>query len=96
MKLVFTGPLTTPTLTNSTSGVSVTLGMTLAGAYTVTLDCVNFTAIDSASASQLQYVTHAGSRLWMGLASGTSSLTLTTQNGTDSGTVQLQYQIPFV
>jgi hypothetical protein len=91
----FTGPLTSPVLT-SDAGLSVSLDLFLPAAYTVTLDLLNFTATDSLGANQVAAVSHSGSRMWMALPSGDSTLMLTSGSGTDSGSVLLSWQDPYL
>lgn len=95
------GPLTNPTLTNSTAGVSVTYNATIPGGQFLTLDIVNFTAVDSNGVNQIGSVTHAGARMWMGLlgagvGTGRNTLKLTSTNGSDTGNCVLQWTPPYI
>ncbi len=88
------GPLTNPVLTNSTAGVSVTYNAVIASGHYVTLDILNYTAVDDAAVNQVQYVGHAGSRMWSCLLPGANTMALTADSG--SGTAVLQWQPPYL
>jgi hypothetical protein len=98
MQVTFTGPLTNPTLTNLTAGVSVTYTGTIASGTpaAVTLDCVNFLATTGAGANVISAVSHAGARRWNGLLSGANSCKLTSTNGGDTGTCTLTWTPPYL
>jgi hypothetical protein len=91
--LEMNGPLTNPTLTLSdpTPDIFVTLGVTVAGADKVTLDCDMYTAIrTSDSANLIGSVTHSGSRNWMYVRPGTNTMLLTGSSG--SGNCSVKYR----
>lgn len=90
------GPLTSPTLTNSTTGVAVTYGANIASGHFVTLDVLNYTALSDASANNVQFVGHAGSRMWMCLVPGANTLALTSLSGGDTGTCLLTWNPPYL
>jgi hypothetical protein len=90
------GPLTNPTLTNSTTGVSVTYGATIASGHYVLVDTVGFSALTDAAANVIAQISHAGARRWMVLASGSNSLKLTSTNGGDTGTAALVWTPPYL
>ncbi len=105
MTVQFVGPLTTPTLTNTsaTPPVAVTLNTTVAAGETVTLDCHAFTAASTvplltisgvANYNRIAYVTHSGARQWMGLRRGDNQLRLNAAAG--SGHVVVTFQPPYV
>lgn len=87
-----TGPLTNPTLTNSTTGVSVTVSYTITAGRYCTLDIPNYTAYDDLGGNHLGVVSHAGARPWMILAEGNNSLKLTSTNVADSGSATVTYR----
>lgn len=90
------GPLTNPTVTNSTNGVSVSISTTIATGHNITLDVLSYTAYDDAGASHLGQVTHAGARPWMLLARGLNTLKLTSTNGADTGACVVTWQPPYL
>lgn len=90
------GPLTSPTLTNLTTGVSVTVGYTITAGHFCTLDVMSYTAVDDTGTSHLGVVSHAGARPWMILAEGNNSLKLTSVNGGDTGTASLTWSPPYL
>jgi hypothetical protein len=90
------GPLTSPVLTNSTLGISVTLAMTIASGHYVILDFLNYTAVDDGGNSQISLVSHAGARQWMVLGAGNNTLDLTSSNVADTGTCLLTWNPGYV
>lgn len=100
-KITLTGPLTNPTLTNTTAGVSCTLNATIPSGTVVTLDVLAYTAIDqSGNATWLGNMSHKGARPWMVLVPvslpsntlGAQTMTLTTTSGSDTGSASLSWQ----
>jgi hypothetical protein len=63
------------TVTNTTAGVGFTLSS--GPSFPVTVDVLNLTVIDSGGANRAANLTHAGSRLWMGLLPGANTITNT-------------------
>lgn len=103
MLVKFNGPLTNPTLTNTTAGVSVTYSGTISSGTSnaVTLDCVNFTATTGGGSNVIGNVSHSGARVWMGLLGaasngGLQSMKLTSTNGGDTGTCTLTWTPPYL
>jgi hypothetical protein len=90
------GPLTSPKLTNSTAGVSVTASYTIAAGHSCLLDVLNYTAVDDASASHIGVVSHTGARPWMILLPGTNVMQLTSANGGDTGSALLTWSPPYL
>lgn len=86
------GPLTNPTVTNSTNGVSVTVAYTIGGGQSCTLDVLAYTALDQGNASHLGVVSHAGARPWMVLWPDINVLRLTSTNGGDTGHAVVTWQ----
>lgn len=86
------GPLTNPTVTNLTTGVSVTVGYTIASGHFCTLDVLGYTALDDTGASHLGVVSHSGARPWMVLGEGNNSVKLTSTSGADTGNAVLTWQ----
>ncbi len=91
-----TGPLTNPTLTNQTAGVSVTVGYTIASGHYCTLDILNYTAYDDLGGNHLGVVSHSGARPWMILGEGNNSLKLTSTNVADTGTATVTHSPPYL
>lgn len=94
--LTFNGPLTNPTLTNTSLGISVSLGTTVAAGHNVTLDTVAYTATTDTGAREDYLVTHSGSRMWMTLDNGSNTLRLTSTNGGDTGNCVLTWKPPYL
>lgn len=99
--LQLNGPLTVPTVTNSTAGVSVTYFATVPSGVSVTLDLISFLATDTLGNNQVANVAHAGARAWFvllgsGDGSPVNTCTLTTINGSDSGNAVLTYSPPYL
>lgn len=81
----FTVTCTAPTtVTNTTAGVSFTIGS--GPAFPVTVDVLNMTVTDSGSVNRAANITHIGSRLWMGLLPGANVITNTGGTSTFSFT----------
>ena len=91
--LSFAGPLSNPTLTNSTltPDVWVKAGTDLADGDSLTLD-VQATSISRASdsANLIGSLTHSGARPWFALGRGANTVTLSADGG--AGTAVLTYQ----
>lgn len=85
----FTITCTAPTtVTNTTAGVSFTIGS--GPAFPVTVDILNMTVTDSGSVNRAANITHIGSRLWMGLLPGTNAITNT------GGTSTFSFNPPYL
>jgi hypothetical protein len=102
-KITLAGPLTNPTLTNQTAGVSFTVNTTIPSGVTLVLDVLCYTAIPTPLGGMppvLGSISHKGARPWMILLPATSAnptgaqtLVLTTTNSSDTGAVtSLVYQ----
>jgi hypothetical protein len=91
--LSFAGPLSNPTLTNSTLApeVWVKAGTDLADGDSLTLD-VTATSVFRASdsANLIGSLTHSGARSWFALGRGANTVTLSADGG--AGTAVLTYQ----
>ena len=68
------------TVTNVTAGCSFTVAS--GPFFPVTVDILNQTVIDAGSANQVRYFSHAGSRLWMALVSGSNAITVSAGTAT--------------
>lgn len=90
------GPLTSPKLTNSTAGVSVSVSYTIPTGHYCILDVMNYFATDDAGISHLGVVSHTGARPWMILLPGSNSLNLTSTNGSDTGSATLTWSPPYL
>lgn len=95
MVIRFNGPLTNPTLTNTSADpdVWVKFGGTLGGGEWVDLDTEEFTAIKSDGSNVIGAISHSGSPSWLQLLPGTNTLDLTADSG--SGTVGLTLRPPY-
>jgi hypothetical protein len=101
--IALAGPLTAPTLTNQTAGVSVTYGANVAPGEVVTLDILAFSAVSSLGPNVVSLVSHAGSRFWFCLVPsatpgqpGLNTLQLATLSGADSGFATLTWNDCYV
>lgn len=96
MVITFTGPLTFPRLTNTTTGVSVRLNRSIDAGVSVELDTDLFTAVDSAENNLIASVFQYGSDWWMELLPGENELTLENSNGgsVGAGSVTVTYRPP--
>jgi len=89
--ITLTGPLTAPTITNTTNGVAVQYNANLAGAgNVVVIDCGLFTTTPAAAIGS---IIHTGSPSFMVLEPGDNDLTLT---GGGGGTVKFDFYAPFL
>jgi hypothetical protein len=91
--LDFAGPLSNPTVTNSTLApeVWVKAGTDLAAGDGLTLD-VRATSVlrDSDGANLIGAVTHSGARAWLPLGRGANTVTLSTDSGAGSAVLTFQ------
>ena len=105
ISVVLHGPLTNPTLTNSTPDPDVWVKYlgSLDTGKTLTLNIEAFTAIASAppdiaipeySLNRGGYISHGGAHNWMGLVRGTNTLTLTADSG--AGHAVVRFQPPYL
>lgn len=94
--LTLNGPLTVPTLTNPTAGVSLTYGASIPSGVSVSIDLLRFLATDSLGANQVAQIRHAGSRFWFLLLSGVNSLALSSLSSADSGNGSLVFAPPYL
>lgn len=84
----FIGTLTTPTITNNTTGEALSLNLSLAdSAHWVEIDTFNRTVIDQSGNNQRQYV----SGTFPTVPIGTSTFTLGNANNSDGGKVSLTF-----
>jgi hypothetical protein len=90
------GPLTVPTLTNSTLGVALTYNGTIASGHSVTFDVLRFTAVTDTGANVVSSVVHSGARMWMAVGNGANSLLLSSTNGSDTGNAVLAFNDCYV
>ena len=92
MTIRLNGPLTNPTLRNTTPNpdIDVTYTGVLTAGQWVDLDVENFTAKNQAGVSVIGAISHTGARHWMELDKGNNTMTLTASAGTGSADVKLQ------
>lgn len=89
------GPLTNPSIINTTNGVSFTLNTVIASGDAVTVDIGSFTAVRQSDSFNLTGgVTHSGARRWMSYAPGGNSITLIATSG--SGSAFISFEPPYV
>ncbi len=95
MTLTFNGPMTNPTLTNSTLGITLAMGVVISGGDSVVVDCDNYTVTrTSDSANLIGVMSHLGSRNWFVLQRGSNALGLALSAG--SGAVTVAYRPPYL
>ena len=95
--VTFTGPLTNPQLTNSSTSpaVWVKYGGSIGAGDSVVLSVRDFSAtLTSTGGNVVGNVTHSGARQWFGLPVGSSTVTLSASGG--SGSASLTYQVPYI
>lgn len=76
------------TVTNTTAGVSFTLGS--GPTYPATVDILNGTVTDNAGANWVGALTHAGARAWMVLLPGSNTISVS------SGTATFKWMPPYI
>jgi hypothetical protein len=77
------------TVTNVTAGVSVTYNGPITNSP-VTLDILNYTAVDSAANNVIGNVSHSGARMWMCLVPGANVITVS------AGTATFTWNPPYI
>jgi len=92
--ITLNGPLTNPTLTNVTAGVTVTSTAVIAAGHSLVLNVLAYTAVTDAGVNQLGSISHSGARPWMVLIPGAQTLTLSASSG--SGNAVISYQPGFL
>jgi len=94
--LTFHGPLFYPILSNTTNSTSLTLNTLIASGDSITVDVGNYLATHSNGSDMRGVVQHSASRRWMTLNTGSNVLNLSSSLNTDSGTVSVSFQPPYV
>jgi hypothetical protein len=98
MTIVFAGPLTNPRLTNTTvsPNIYVQFNNTIPSGMGITIDCKALTAVDGINYRTAE-VGHGGSMLWMVLAAGANTLTLTNSagGGVGAGSATVTFAPPY-
>ncbi|WP_425005739.1 phage distal tail protein [Mycolicibacterium sp. S3B2] len=91
--ITLTGPLTTPVLTNTTTGTYLQLDYTIAMGDEVIIDMIGHTiTLDGASLIS----TKTAVSEWWGLEPGNNSVTLTTSSSSDEGSMTVAYNVPYI
>lgn len=94
--ITFNGPLFYPILTNTTNSASLTLNTMLNLGEHITVDIANYTALHSNGSDMRGVVQHSAARRWMSVSPGANAFTLSSSMNTDSGTVNISFQPPYV
>ena len=94
--LTFHGPLFYPILTNTTNLASITINTLIALGDSITVDVANYQATHSNGSDMRGVVQHSASRRWMTFNTGANVLNLSSSLSTDSGTVGVSFQPPYV
>jgi len=68
------------TVTNTTAGVSFTVGS--GPSFPVTVHCLSYTVADNSGVNQIGKFSHQGSRLWMALLPGANAITVSAGTAT--------------
>ena len=76
------------TVNNLSGGVSFTISS--GPTFPVTVDVLNGTVVDNLGVNRIANFTHAGSRLWMGLITGSNTIT------NSAGTATFTFNPPYV
>jgi hypothetical protein len=88
--ITLNGPLTAPTLTNVTAGVSFSTTAVIAAGHSLVLNVLAYTATTDAGVNQLGTVSHSGARPWMVLIPGVNTFTLGSSSGAGNAVVSYQ------
>lgn len=92
--ITLTGPLSHPTITNTTNGAAVQYDDTLAtSGDIVVLDCDKLTAVLGGSTNVIDKVIHTGAPQFMTLAAGNNAMSVTDGTHT-TGTIQFDFYAP--
>lgn len=94
--ITFNGPLFYPILTNSTNSAYLSLNTMIASGKSITVDIGNYTALSSDGADMRGVVQHSANRRWMIVNPGTNVFNLSSSLSTDTGTVNMSFQPPYV
>lgn len=88
MQITFNGARNNMRITNTSRGIYVNVGQSVAAAATIVVNPEAWTAVRSNdSANLVPAVTYFGHTNWMSLAPGTQNLTLSSTSGTASATI---------
>jgi hypothetical protein len=94
--ITFTGPLSHPTITNTTTGATLEYNAALAaGSNIITVNCANLTAVDETAASVLNKIIHTGDPAFMVWAAGTNHCHVTDGTAT-TGKVKAAFYPPYL
>lgn len=92
--LSFAGPISNPTLTNITTGISVTCNVSVAGGDTLTIDCGAWTAVLASGPNCIGSIVHSGAFAFMEFAPGPNSMAVTAT--TPGGVLTVTFQPPYL
>jgi hypothetical protein len=76
------------TVSNVSQGISFTVSS--GPSFPVTVHCLTYSVVDNAGANQAQAFSHQGSRLWMALANGANTITVS------AGTATFQWNDAYI
>jgi hypothetical protein len=91
--ITLTGPLTTPVVTNATTGVYLQLSYTIATGDEVIIDMYNHT-ITLDGGSLISTKTSASD--WWSIATGNNTISLTTTSSGDTGSMVVAFNTPYI
>jgi hypothetical protein len=98
-KIVLTGPLSSPEITNVTNGVKVKYNAAITAGHYVTIDVDavtgEYTAVDDLAVNVIGNVSHEGDTAFFVLDSGDNSISVTDGTAT-TGTVKIEFYAPFL
>jgi hypothetical protein len=91
--ITLTAPLSSPTITNTTNGISVQYNAALATG-SVVIDCSAMTAVLNGSTNVIGSIIHTGDPCFMTLEAGANAMSVTDGTHT-TGTVQFTFYAPY-
>lgn len=98
-KVVLTGPLSSPMITNTTNGISLQYNGVISAGHNVTIDIDpdtdEFTAVTDLAVNVIGNIEHSGSAALMVLDAGDNDLSVTDGTHT-TGTVKIEFYAPYL
>lgn len=95
--MIFTGPLLYPRLTNNTNSAYIQLNTLINAGDTLSVDIGNYAVTRGSDGADMRgIVQHSASKRWMALAEAQNSLLLSSSLSTDTGSVSVSFQPPYV
>jgi len=95
MLITLTGPMTNPTISNATTGTSLTILRTVAAGNHEYIDTGAATCKDGAGTNHIGLLTHSGAVPFLTLAPGVNALSLMASNMTGASTLAVSFNPPY-